>query len=126
MGAWQNTAQPDNSILLRLSRCTSGSRPACANRTAFLTAAPAVDDLTPARPLLADVAPITGAQPGSFANRVLVERHPAIIKHILEDRPCDALETEQLHMLWDETVQGLVAPLPDRAWDSSYWRASGD
>ena len=91
-----------------------------------MTSSSSSNDFTPARPLLADVAPITCAEPGSFANRVLLERHPAIIKHILEDRPCDARQKDQLNMLLDETIRGLVAPLPDRAWDSSYWRASGD
>ena len=86
---------------------------------------PSAADELPQPPLLADMAPITGAEPGSFANRVLLERHPAIIKQVLEDRPCDGFQTEQLTMLLDETTRGLVAPLPDRAWDSSYWRASG-
>jgi hypothetical protein len=90
-----------------------------------VTLSPAADDLPPASPLLADIAPITGVEPGSFANRVLLERHPAIIKQVLEDRPCNGFQTEQLTALLDETTRGLAAPLPDRAWDSSYWRASG-
>ncbi|MGH7866108.1 MAG: damage-control phosphatase ARMT1 family protein [Candidatus Dormibacteraceae bacterium] len=81
--------------------------------------------MMPNRPLLADLQPITGADPSSFANRVITERHPTIIRQILADRPSSPAQVNRLNELLRETVEGRIRPLPGDAHDAAYWLGSG-
>jgi uncharacterized protein with ATP-grasp and redox domains len=76
-------------------------------------------------PPQASLRPITCAEPGSFANGVVLQRHPAIVGQVLEDRPCDATQTAELTRLAEESVSGVITQLPEAAADSRYWQSSG-
>lgn len=73
-----------------------------------------------------DLAPITGSAPGSFANHVICERHPAIIKDVQATYPYPRPQQAQLDELEHETLHGTITRLPHAAPDREYWDTSGD
>jgi hypothetical protein len=72
-----------------------------------------------------DLPPITSSRPGSFANGVIRERHPAIVQQISGDTPFTPSQTSRLEALSEENVAGHIAPLREGAHDAEYWSASG-
>jgi hypothetical protein len=76
-------------------------------------------------PLLANLRPINSSEPGSFANKVITERHPAIIRQVMDDRPCEEVQADGLEALLEESFSGSINPLRDGAHDSAYWQSSG-
>jgi hypothetical protein len=76
-------------------------------------------DLSPAEPILSDV-------PGSFAWGVWNQRHPVLIKQVLEAFPYPPQAQSALEALLEESISGLVTTLPAGAHDLLLWEAWGD
>lgn len=68
---------------------------------------------------------ILGDEPGTFPHGVLAERHPAIIRQVLDAHPYGPAQRRALDDLLDNCLHGTVRPLPDDAHDADAWRAWG-
>ncbi|MFC4035849.1 damage-control phosphatase ARMT1 family protein [Streptomyces polygonati] len=79
----------------------------------------------------ADTAPSSGAPviiggaPGSFARKVLTERHPALIQQVRDAIPYGPPESQALHVLREEIEGGAISPLPVGAHGYEQWNRWG-
>lgn len=73
------------------------------------------------------VAPtITAAVPGSFEWDVFHERHPKLIRQVLDSLPYGLAEEAMLRQLLVESTTGVLEPLPAAAHDRDDWLAWGE
>jgi hypothetical protein len=72
-----------------------------------------------------DLPPLLCNEPGSFAWRVLHERHPALISQIRDNHPYQPAQHDALDRLREETTNGLIRPLEPEAPDRPAWDAWG-
>lgn len=68
---------------------------------------------------------ITAAVPGSFEWGVFHERHPKLIRQVLDTTPYTAAEEAALHQLLVDSTTGVLEPLPETAHDADDWLAWG-
>ncbi|MFE9426605.1 damage-control phosphatase ARMT1 family protein [Kitasatospora sp. NPDC006697] len=68
---------------------------------------------------------LTGT-PGSFARSVFHERHPKLIRQVLDALPYGPGQRAAVEGLLAETISGVVEPLPASAHDAAQWLAWGD
>jgi hypothetical protein len=68
---------------------------------------------------------ITAAAPGSFEWNVFHERHPKLIRQVLDSSPYTAAEEAMLQQLLHESTTGVLEPLPETAHDRGEWLAWG-
>jgi hypothetical protein len=76
-------------------------------------------------PALTQAPPITCAEPGSFAGRVFTERHPVLVRRILDAVPYGLERRRGFEALLEETLSGTVAELPRDAPDRAAWEEWG-
>ncbi|GCA97800.1 hypothetical protein [Mycolicibacterium sp. NCC-Tsukiji] len=69
---------------------------------------------------------ITAAVPGSFEWDVFHERHPKLIRQVLDSSPYTSAEEAKLQQLLDESTTGVLAPLPETAHDRHEWLVWGE
>jgi hypothetical protein len=69
--------------------------------------------------------PITCDEPGSFPWQVFHERHPVLIRRILEAVPYGQAERQAFAALLRESLQDQVAPLSPEAPDFDLWQVWG-
>ncbi|MCT7370553.1 damage-control phosphatase ARMT1 family protein [Mycolicibacterium llatzerense] len=69
---------------------------------------------------------ITAAVPGSFEWGVFHERHPKLIRQVLDTTPYPSAEEAMLHQLLAESTTGVLEPLPETAHDRAEWLAWGE
>ncbi|GAB3164172.1 damage-control phosphatase ARMT1 family protein [Myceligenerans halotolerans] len=72
---------------------------------------------------LQDLAPILSNAPGSFAEGVLLRRHPDIVATVRRLVPYPRAVQEALDALLS-TIDGAIPELPEGAHDGSFWRKS--
>ncbi|MUL67912.1 hypothetical protein BOO86_25800 [Mycobacterium sp. CBMA 234] len=73
------------------------------------------------------VAPtITAEVPGSFEWGVFHERHPKLIRQVLDSWPYTSAEQSMLQQLLVESTTGVMEPLPENAQDREAWLAWGE
>ncbi|WUD71428.1 damage-control phosphatase ARMT1 family protein [Streptomyces sp. NBC_00510] len=82
-------------------------------------------DNTPG-PALPQAPPITCDEPGSFARSVFQERHPVLVRRILEAVPYGPERHRAFAALLEESRSGTVAPLPRDAPDLAAWEEWGE
>ncbi|MYS18861.1 Protein of unknown function DUF89 [Streptomyces sp. DvalAA-14] len=68
---------------------------------------------------------IMGGTPGSFARKVLTERHPALIQQVRAAIPYGPPELQALHVLLAEIQGEAISPLPAGAHGSEHWNEWG-
>ncbi len=73
-----------------------------------------------------DAPTITAAVPGSFEWGVFHERHPKLIRQVLESWPYTSAEQAMLQQLLVESTTGVLEPLPEDAHDRDDWLAWGE
>ncbi|MFL0285869.1 damage-control phosphatase ARMT1 family protein [Mycobacterium sp. SMC-21] len=73
-----------------------------------------------------DAPTITAAVPGSFEWEVFHERHPKLIRQVLDTTPYTSAEEAMLQQLLVESTTGVLEPLPEHAHDRDEWLAWGD
>lgn len=69
---------------------------------------------------------ITAAVPGSFEWGVYHERHPKLIRQVLDTWPYTSAEQALLQQLLAESTTGVLEPLPETAHDRADWLAWGE
>ena len=69
---------------------------------------------------------ITAAVPGSFEWDVFHERHPKLIRQVLDTTPYTSAEEAMLQRLLVESSTGVLEPLPEHAHDRDDWLAWGE
>ncbi|WP_231575637.1 damage-control phosphatase ARMT1 family protein [Mycolicibacterium llatzerense] len=69
---------------------------------------------------------ITAAVPGSFEWGVFHERHPKLIRQVLDTTPYPSAEGAMLQQLLAESTTGVLEPLPETAHDRADWLAWGE
>lgn len=69
---------------------------------------------------------ITAAVPGSFEWDVFHERHPKLIRQVLDTTPYTSVEQALLQQLLVESTTGVIKPLPETAHDRADWLAWGE
>jgi Damage-control phosphatase ARMT1-like domain len=69
---------------------------------------------------------ITAAVPGSFEWDVFHERHPKLIRQVLDSSPYSSAEQALLQQLVVESTTGVIEPLPAEAHDRDDWLAWGE
>lgn len=69
---------------------------------------------------------ITAAAPGSFEWGVFHERHPRLIRQVLDSSPYTSTEEAMLRQLLVESTTGVIEPLPETAHDREDWLAWGE
>lgn len=69
---------------------------------------------------------ITAAVPGSFEWGVYHERHPKLIRQVLDTTPYTSAEEAMLQQLLAESTTGVLEPLPETAHDRADWLAWGE
>ena len=69
---------------------------------------------------------ITAAVPGSFEWNVFHERHPKLIRQVLDSSPYTPAEAAKLQQLLDESTDGVLEPLPEHAHDREQWLTWGE
>ena len=69
---------------------------------------------------------ITAAVPGSFEWDVFHERHPKLIRQVLDSSPYTSAEEAKLQQLLAESTTGVLAPLPETAHDRQEWLVWGE
>lgn len=69
---------------------------------------------------------ITAAVPGSFEWGVFHERHPKLIRQVLDTTPYTSAEGAMLQQLLAESTTGVLEPLPETAHDRADWLAWGE
>lgn len=72
-----------------------------------------------------DAPTITAAVPGSFEWEVFHERHPKLIRQVLDTTPYTSAEEAMLQQLLVESTTGVLEPLPEHAHDRNDWLAWG-
>ncbi|MEV6315687.1 damage-control phosphatase ARMT1 family protein [Streptomyces sp. NPDC051776] len=70
--------------------------------------------------------PIVSNEPGSFPYNVWHERHPALFRRLKETFPFGAGQRQALDRLLEETLSGVIEPLPDTAHDHAVWSGPWD
>jgi hypothetical protein len=65
---------------------------------------------------------ILGNEPGSFPWGVLHDRHPALIRRVLDANPYPPRHQRRLRLLLEQATSGLIEPLDDTADDHERWR----
>lgn len=73
----------------------------------------------------AGVPVITSDEPGSFAWRVLAERHPALIQQVRDAFPYPPEQQRALDALQEETAHGVIESLPAGARGGGKWAEWG-
>ncbi|MFJ8042328.1 damage-control phosphatase ARMT1 family protein [Kitasatospora sp. NPDC096147] len=72
------------------------------------------------------IAPVIRSDvPGSFSWSVFHERHPALVRRVLDARPYGARERAAVGRLLTESTSGVVEPLPAGAEDGDRWAEWG-
>jgi hypothetical protein len=66
--------------------------------------------------------PILIGPEGSFAWDVFHRRHPKLIENVIAALPYSAGQAAALRALAEESMRGVIAPLPDSAPDAQRWR----
>lgn len=66
--------------------------------------------------------PILISPEGSFAWDVFHRRHPKLVENVAGALPYSAVQVAQLHELLDESMNGVITPLPSDAPDAERWR----
>lgn len=69
---------------------------------------------------------ITAALPGSFEWGVFHERHPKLIRQVLDTTPYPSAEQAMLQQLLAESTTGVLEPLPETAHGRADWLAWGE
>jgi hypothetical protein len=69
---------------------------------------------------------ITAAVPGSFEWGVFHERHPKLIRQVLDTTPYTSAEEAMLQQLLAESTTGVLEPLPETAHDRADWLVWGE
>ncbi|MGA5703915.1 damage-control phosphatase ARMT1 family protein [Peterkaempfera bronchialis] len=68
---------------------------------------------------------ITGGEPGSFPWRVFHERHPVLLRQVLDGLPYGPEQRRAVERLLAESTGGVIGPLEDGARDAAAWDAWG-
>jgi Damage-control phosphatase ARMT1-like domain len=68
---------------------------------------------------------ILSNEPGSFPWSVFHHRHPKLIQQVLDARPYPPEQRTKLRRLLDDSLEGVLEPLDERAHDHSQWLAWG-
>ncbi|MFF4651157.1 damage-control phosphatase ARMT1 family protein [Streptomyces sp. NPDC001380] len=68
---------------------------------------------------------ITVGGPGSFPWRVFHERHPVLLRQVLDGLPYGPAQRTAVQRLLEESTDGVVGPLEDGAPDAAAWDAWG-
>jgi uncharacterized protein with ATP-grasp and redox domains len=74
----------------------------------------------------ADAPVIVSSEPGSFPYGVWHERHPALFRQLSDAFPFTPAQRRALDGLLDETLNGVIEPLPDTAHDHAVWSGAWD
>ncbi|MFG2191938.1 damage-control phosphatase ARMT1 family protein [Streptomyces sp. NPDC048639] len=70
--------------------------------------------------------PIVSNEPGTFPYGVWHERHPALLRRLKEAFPFGPGQRQALDKLLEETIGGVIEPLPGTARDQALWSGPWD